>query len=281
MADGVQRLRHAGREDGAGRALAHRHCAGGRSTPRLRTLPSRTGATVWLWQRLGQCQALGVSRSLVSAVVTAIVSRVLQVENWTMAAESFGEPMPALLLDPPEADRPRCRRRRVGRLVRGARRLERLRLAVCRRPAGGRARLWRIFKPVLLTSSTAPCGAGGGHGAGVGLGRRGGYECRGARCGTSERARRGGERPRRASWGSPGARADGCTGRCTGGVGGSLWQRRAALVPPRPAWPQPEPAARQRGERGRGARGAARGARGGRARRAATVAGRGARRCEG
>ena len=41
-----------------------------------------------------------IALSLVSAVVTAIVSRrVLQVENWTMAAESFGEPMPALLLD--------------------------------------------------------------------------------------------------------------------------------------------------------------------------------------
>ena len=41
-----------------------------------------------------------IALSLVSAVVTAIVSRrVLQVENWTMAAESFGDPMPALLLD--------------------------------------------------------------------------------------------------------------------------------------------------------------------------------------
>ena len=41
-----------------------------------------------------------IALSLVSAAVTAIVSRrVLQVENWTMAAESLGAPMPSLLLE--------------------------------------------------------------------------------------------------------------------------------------------------------------------------------------
>ena len=41
-----------------------------------------------------------IALSLVSSVVTAIVSRrVLQVENWTAAAHTFGPPLPSLLLE--------------------------------------------------------------------------------------------------------------------------------------------------------------------------------------